>query len=90
MIKRALLMLLKSYRYLLSPSLGSACRFEPTCSLFAMTAIERHGSAAGIYLTLGRLSRCHPWCQGGPDAVPLNKPKLFSGLLCPSFFKKSS
>jgi len=63
---RALLMgLVKGYRLLLSPWLGSACRFEPSCSAYALQALEQHGAAAGSYLTLRRLARCQPWCAGG-------------------------
>jgi len=68
--RTALLLLVKAYRLLLSPSLGSACRFEPTCSAYAMESLERHGALGGSYLTLRRLSRCHPWCDGGHDPVP--------------------
>ena len=79
---RALLVgLVKGYRLLLSPWLGSACRFEPTCSLYAIGALERHGAAAGSYLTLRRLARCHPWCAGGCDPVPEQPPRLFTGLI---------
>ncbi len=64
-----LITLVKGYRLLLSPSLGSACRFEPTCSAYALAALQQHGALAGTYLTLGRLVRCHPWCDGGIDIV---------------------
>ena len=78
---RALLMaLVRGYRLVLSPWLGSACRFEPTCSAYSLQALERHGAAAGSYLTLRRLVRCHPWCDGGPDPVPQEPPRLFSRL----------
>jgi putative membrane protein insertion efficiency factor len=69
-IQRGLIGIVKGYRLLLSPWLGSACRFEPTCSLFAIEALEVHGAAKGSYLTAGRLLRCHPWCAGGHDPVP--------------------
>jgi uncharacterized protein len=69
-IQRGLIGIVKGYRLLLSPWLGSACRFEPTCSLFAIEALEVHGAAKGSYLTAGRLLRCHPWCAGGLDPVP--------------------
>jgi len=68
--RQALLLLVRAYRLLLSPSLGSACRFEPTCSAYALQSLERHGAAGGSYLTLRRLVRCHPWCDGGHDPVP--------------------
>lgn len=71
----------KGYRLLLSPWLGSACRFEPTCSVYAIEALQRHGSLAGSALTLGRLARCQPWCQGGCDPVPDQPPRLFTRLL---------
>ena len=64
-----LIAVVKGYRLLLSPALGSACRFEPTCSAYSLDALQRHGAAAGTYLTLGRLARCHPWCDGGLDPV---------------------
>ena len=69
-IQRGLIGIVKGYRLLLSPWLGSACRFEPTCSLFAIEALEVHGAIKGSYLTAGRLLRCHPWCAGGLDPVP--------------------
>jgi len=65
-----LLSSLRAYRLLLSPWLGSACRFEPTCSRYAIEAIERHGPGAGSLLTAKRLLRCHPLCAGGHDPVP--------------------
>jgi putative membrane protein insertion efficiency factor len=65
-----LLVAIKSYRFLLSPWLGQHCRFYPTCSSYAFTAIERHGTLRGGWLSLLRLLRCHPWCAGGVDPVP--------------------
>jgi putative membrane protein insertion efficiency factor len=62
--------IVKAYRLFLSPWLGSACRFEPTCSIYSIEALEIHGAARGSYLTLKRLGRCHPWCEGGLDPVP--------------------
>jgi uncharacterized protein len=73
--------LVKGYRLLLSPSLGSGCRFEPTCSAYALGALQQHGALAGSCLTLKRLGRCHPWCAGGVDEVPEAPPALFSRLL---------
>lgn len=72
--------LVKGYRLLLSPSLGSACRFEPTCSVYSLKALQQHGAAGGSYLTLHRLARCHPWCDGGIDPVPAT---LFTRLVTP-------
>ena len=90
MIKSLLIGLVKGYRLLLSPWLGSACRFEPTCSVFSLQALQTHGAAAGSYMTLARLARCHPWCAGGSDPVPNEKPRLFTQLLSSSTQKKSS
>ncbi|KQP21603.1 membrane protein insertion efficiency factor YidD [Pseudorhodoferax sp. Leaf267] len=77
MIRRALITLVRGYKLLLSPSLGSSCRFEPTCSSYAIEALERHGAGMGSYLTLHRLVRCNPWCDGGHDAVPQQRPRFF-------------
>jgi len=62
--------LIKSYRYLISPLLGNHCRFYPSCSKYAETAIERYGFLKGSALTLRRLGKCHPWHEGGLDPVP--------------------
>lgn len=88
--RRCLMGIVRGYRLLLSPWLGSACRFEPTCSVYALQALERHGAAAGSYLTLRRLARCQPWCQGGHDPVPEQRPALFSRLLAQPSEKHSS
>ncbi|HOZ63845.1 MAG TPA: membrane protein insertion efficiency factor YidD [Burkholderiaceae bacterium] len=93
MIKSLLIGLVKGYRLLLSPWLGSSCRFEPTCSAYSLQALQTHGSTVGTYMTLSRLARCHPWCQGGFDPVPSEKPRLFSSLFASSSsssLKKSS
>ncbi len=90
MIRAALMALVKGYRLFLSPALGSSCRFEPTCSAYSLQALERHGAAAGTYLTVARIARCHPWCAGGVDEVPPEAPRLFSRLLPPFSKKKSS
>ena len=78
MIERLLIGAVRGYRLLLSPMLGSACRFEPTCSLYAIEALQKHGAAAGSYLAAARIARCHPWCAGGLDPVPADRPRLFS------------
>jgi putative membrane protein insertion efficiency factor len=90
MIRRALIAVVKGYRLLLSPWLGSACRFEPTCSAYALDALQAHGALLGSYLTVGRLARCHPWCAGGHDPVPTEKPRLFTQLFPSSTTEKSS
>jgi len=87
MIARALILLVQGYRLLLSPWLGSACRFTPSCYVYSIEALQTHGAAVGSYLTLHRLARCHPWCTGGHDPVPAKTAALFSFL---SSDKKSS
>lgn len=80
MMQALLIGIVKGYRLLLSPWLGSACRFTPTCSAYSLQALQQHGAAAGSYLTLARIARCHPWCAGGHDPVPLEKPRPFTHL----------
>lgn len=75
-LSRLLIQIVKAYRLFLSPVLGSSCRFTPTCSAYALSALESQGAAAGGYLTLRRLARCHPWCQGGEDPVPAQAPRF--------------
>jgi putative membrane protein insertion efficiency factor len=75
--RRLLVAVIRGYRLLLSPWLGNACRFEPTCSVYAIEALERHGAAAGVYLGALRIARCHPWCAGGFDPVPSALPRIF-------------
>ncbi len=67
MMQKLLMALVKGYRLLLSPWLGSSCRFEPTCSAYSLQALEQYGAAVGSYMTVHRLLRCHPWCEGGHD-----------------------
>jgi len=69
-VSRLLSLLVLGYRYSLSPLLGRHCRFHPSCSAYALEALERHGAARGAWLALGRLARCHPWHPGGHDPVP--------------------
>ena len=70
MIARVLRFFISVYRWVFSPYVGQHCRFHPTCSRYADEAIERHGALRGSWLTLRRLSRCHPWHEGGIDLVP--------------------
>lgn len=69
-MRRLLILLIHGYQYLISPFLGSHCRFHPSCSSYALTALERYGILRGTALTLRRLGRCHPWHPGGHDPVP--------------------
>jgi putative membrane protein insertion efficiency factor len=90
MMQALLIGIVKAYRVFLSPWLGSACRFEPTCSVYALQALQAHGAAAGSYLAAGRIARCHPWCAGGLDPVPVDSPRLFTRLLSSPSEKKPS
>ena len=78
--QRVLILIVLAYRLLLKPWLGNACRFEPTCSAYALEALARHGAARGALLSGWRLARCHPWCQGGVDPVPGSPETAGSGL----------
>lgn len=69
-VRTFLIALVGIYRYLLSPLFGARCRFAPSCSEYAQTAIRRHGSFRGCLLGARRLLRCHPFCTGGFDPVP--------------------
>jgi putative membrane protein insertion efficiency factor len=63
--------LLRAYQLLISPLLGPRCRFYPSCSQYAIEAVQTHGSLRGTYLGFRRLLRCHPWHPGGYDPVPV-------------------
>ncbi|MBK1612574.1 membrane protein insertion efficiency factor YidD [Rubrivivax gelatinosus] len=78
--QRLLVLLVRAYRLLLKPWLGNACRFEPSCSQYALDALGRHGAAGGSALTVWRLLRCHPLCNGGCDPVPERFPNPARGL----------
>ena len=62
--------LIRLYQWVESPWLGPKCRFHPSCSQYALEAIERFGALRGAYLAVRRLARCHPWHPGGFDPVP--------------------
>ena len=73
-LRRALVALLSApvhvYRYAISPLLPPSCRFDPSCSSYALEALQRHGALAGGWLAIGRVCRCQPWNDGGVDPVP--------------------
>lgn len=75
MIVATLKKLIKAYHGLISPWLGSRCRYVPTCSDYAIQALETHGAAKGSWLTAKRVCRCHPWGGHGYDPVPTNTDK---------------
>ncbi|KXB97256.1 MAG: membrane protein insertion efficiency factor [Chlorobi bacterium NICIL-2] len=62
--------IIRAYQRWISPLLGAQCRFYPTCSQYAIEAIERYGAAKGALLAVRRIARCHPWHPGGFDPVP--------------------
>jgi hypothetical protein len=64
------LVLIKAYQWILSPLLGANCRFQPTCSHYAFQALKTHGVLKGLYLSIIRISKCHPWGDSGYDPVP--------------------
>jgi putative membrane protein insertion efficiency factor len=78
--RRALTGAVHTYRLLLKPWVGNACRFEPSCSAYALQALQRHGALGGSALTGWRILRCQPWCQGGCDPVPDHFPNPAAGL----------
>lgn len=67
---RLLMVFVRAWQLLLSPVLGSSCRFHPSCSAYAMEALAQHGAVRGSWLTARRISRCHPFHPGGFDPVP--------------------
>lgn len=69
-MKSLLSAVLRIYRYAVSPMLGPRCRFHPSCSIYALEAIERRGALRGTWLAMKRVARCHPWHPGGYDPVP--------------------
>lgn len=70
MFRRMLITLIRGYQLLISPWLPPSCRFEPTCSHYAIESLSRHGVLRGGWLAIRRLGRCHPFCAGGYDPVP--------------------
>lgn len=69
-MRRIVILFLTCYQWVVSPFLGNNCRFYPSCSNYAVEAIEIHGVIKGSYLALARISKCHPWHEGGVDPVP--------------------
>lgn len=74
MISKIIITIIRAYKLLLSPSIGMHCRFTPTCSTYALQAVQMHGALNGSYLTMKRILKCNPLCKGGCDPVPLERP----------------
>lgn len=89
MMRGLLLLLLRGYSLSFGAWLQPSCRFTPSCSGYARESLQRHGAGWGSALTLYRLARCGPWCQGGDDPVPVEKPRLFTHLVETSSKKNS-
>lgn len=68
--RRCVIAVFRGYKYLLSPLLPPACRFVPTCSQYAIEAVEKHGVLRGLLMAAWRILRCHPFARGGYDPVP--------------------
>ncbi len=69
-MRHVLIALLKAYRLVISPLYGNVCRYHPSCSSYALRAVETQGAARGGWLAVRRVARCHPWARGGYDPVP--------------------
>ena len=65
-----LILLIRAYQVALSPYFGQQCRFSPTCSQYAIEAVQKHGAIKGVFYASRRIGRCHPWHPGGHDPVP--------------------
>lgn len=69
-LSKPLIWIVRGYQLAISPLLPPSCRFYPTCSCYAIEALQRHGALKGAWLALRRIARCHPWNPGGHDPVP--------------------
>lgn len=69
-MKKLLFILIKFYQYFISPLTGQNCRYYPTCSAYALEAVEKYGSLKGTALAIKRIARCHPFHAGGFDPIP--------------------
>jgi len=69
-MKQILVLVVKFYQYSISPFLPNSCRYNPTCSAYAVDALQKHGALKGLWLAAKRIARCHPWGGHGYDPVP--------------------
>ena len=90
-MRRVLIGIIRAYQLVLSPLMGRQCRFEPTCSCYAIEAIKRHGSVRGGWMGVKRICRCHPFSPGGYDPVPeLGAPEIPTPIPTPPKTESSS
>ena len=75
--RNILVVLLRVYRAVISPLYGEVCRYYPSCSAYALGAVQEHGVVVGGALAVGRIARCHPWAEGGIDDVPLRATRRY-------------
>ncbi|MES9833476.1 MAG: membrane protein insertion efficiency factor YidD [Candidatus Thiodiazotropha sp. LLP2] len=78
-MRQIMIFVIRLYQTILSPFVGQHCRFYPTCSAYSLEAVEKHGALRGFWLSLKRISRCHPWHEGGVDPVPEPQKKQLNG-----------
>jgi len=76
--RNLLVVLLRIYRAVISPLYGEVCRYYPSCSAYALGAVQEHGVVVGAALSTRRLARCHPWSEGGIDDVPLRSTRRYT------------
>ncbi|MDZ5661380.1 membrane protein insertion efficiency factor YidD [Nocardioides sp. zg-1308] len=69
-MKHLLIAVIRAWRFAISPLYGQVCRYHPSCSAYALEAVTEHGATRGTWLSVRRLTRCHPWAAGGYDPVP--------------------
>lgn len=75
--RNAAVLVLRGYRAVISPLYGDVCRYYPSCSAYALQAIQEHGVIVGGFLGVRRILRCHPWAAGGVDDVPLKRKRRY-------------
>lgn len=76
--RNACVLILRVYRAVISPLYGDVCRYYPSCSAYALGAIQKHGVLRGSWLGIRRIARCHPWAEGGVDDVPESSARPYS------------
>ena len=72
-MRQVFILLVKVYQWTIAPVLPPTCRFMPSCSQYMIEALQAHGAIRGTWLGVKRVFRCHPWCEGGVDPVPLRE-----------------